>query len=473
MAEYTGASYISPPIKKDLNGKFNNPATSVLNMSNNAIINCQGLTLTQLGGGGITFADGSYQVSAGGGGGSATPGGPPNSLQYNNGGGGITGSANLKYDETTLGLTGTFQLNGTLRPTAINYNSSTIAISGNNTITNQGEGAVAIGTSAGTTSQLGNAVAIGTNAGRSNQQANAVAIGTNAGFTGQLGNSVAIGYNAGRTNQLGNAVAIGTNAGFTGQGSNAVAIGTNAGYTGQQASAVAIGNSAGNFDQSGNAVAIGNSAGFTRQGSNAVAIGYQAGQTNQARNSIVINALDSALNTDISGTLFIKPVRNDATVDVTLNALIYKTTGEITYGNKTFVIPHPLDKEKYLVHACLEGPEAGVYYRGTSFILPEADFTEITLPNYVDTLANNFTVHVTPVTDQASDVILSASRFIGGKFKVYQKKTILKKVWQRLKKNTAEPQYFDYIVFGKRASLETEPLKELVEVKGQGPYTWL
>jgi hypothetical protein len=179
------------------------------------------------------------------------------------------------------------------------------------------------------------------------------------------------------------------------------------------------------------------------------------------------------LNTDISGTLFIKPVRNDPTIDVTSNALIYKTTGEITYGNKTFVIPHPLDKEKYLVHACLEGPEAGVYYRGTSFILPEADFIEITLPNYVDTLANNFTVHVTPVTDQASDVILSASRFIGGKFKVYQKKTTWKKVWQRLKKTPAKPQYFDYIVFGKRASLETEPLKALVEVKGQGPYTWL
>jgi hypothetical protein len=204
-----------------------------------------------------------------------------------------------------------------------------------------------------------------------------------------------------------------------------------------------------------------------------VAIGYKAGETSQASNSIVINATGTALDTTTSGSLFISPVRNDATADLSLNALIYKSTGEITYGNKTFVIQHPLDKEKYLVHACLEGPEAGVYYRGTSFILPEADFTEITLPNYVDTLANNFTVHVTPVTEQASNVILSVSRVTCGKFKVYQKKSTWKKVWRRLKKTAAEPQYFDYIVFGKRASLETEPLKALVEVKGQGPYTWL
>ena len=150
-------------------------------------------------------------------------------------------------------------------------------------------------------------------------------------------------------------------------------------------------------------------------------------------------------------------------------------TGEISYGTKTFVIPHPLDQEKYLVHACLEGPESGVYYRGTSFILPEADFTEIILPNYIDALANNFTVHVTPVTEKATDVFLTASKVTNGKFKVYKKNptSVWSKVLHRFTKKTAEPQFFDYIVFGKRASLETEPLKANVEVKGQGPYIWL
>jgi hypothetical protein len=28
------------------------------------------------------------------------------------------------------------------------------------------------------------------------------------------------------------------------------------------------------------------------------------------------------------------------------------------------VIDHPIVKEKYLIHGCLEGPESGVYYRG-------------------------------------------------------------------------------------------------------------
>ena len=34
------------------------------------------------------------------------------------------------------------------------------------------------------------------------------------------------------------------------------------------------------------------------------------------------------------------------------------------------------DKDKYLVHACLEGPEAGVYYRGKD-IIQDNEYTEI------------------------------------------------------------------------------------------------
>jgi hypothetical protein len=37
-------------------------------------------------------------------------------------------------------------------------------------------------------------------------------------------------------------------------------------------------------------------------------------------------------------------------------------------GPKTFIIEHPIDTSKYLIHACLEGPEAGVYYRGKATI---------------------------------------------------------------------------------------------------------
>jgi hypothetical protein len=380
-----------------------------------------------------------------------------------------------------------------------NQAASAVAIGNYAGYTGQSENAIAIGNSAGYTGQSNNAigigywagqsnqkefaVAIGDQAGTSNQGPNAVAIGNQAGWESQQICAVAIGYGAGLTNQWDYAVAIGTNAGNGTQGKYTVAIGYGAGLNAQGYSvglqpvgySVAIGSSAGEDYQKPYAVAIGASAGQSNQGCNSVAIGYGAGLNNQAANSIILNATGLTLNQSTANTFTVKPIRNAGT-NVSSNVLTYASgTGEITYGTKTFVIDHPLDKEKYLVHACLEGPEAGVYYRGTSFILPEAAFCEITLPHYADALANNFTVHITPVAEEASSVILTASRVTGGKFKVYQKKSacIWNKAWQRLTKKTAEPQYFDYIVFGKRAPLETEPLKANVELKGQGPYTWL
>ena len=47
---------------------------------------------------------------------------------------------------------------------------------------------------------------------------------------------------------------------------------------------------------------------------------------------------------------------------------IVRSTVATSNGNKTFVIQHPTNTNKYLIHACLEGPESGVYYRGKTFI---------------------------------------------------------------------------------------------------------
>ena len=60
---------------------------------------------------------------------------------------------------------------------------------------------------------------------------------------------------------------------------------------------------------------------------------------------------------------------------------------------KHFNIPHPSKPGYRLVHSCLEGPEAGVYYRGRL----EGTNT-ITLPDYWDKLIdpNTITVHFTP-----------------------------------------------------------------------------
>ena len=128
------------------------------------------------------------------------------------------------------------------------------------------------------------------------------------------------------------------------------------------------------------------------------------------------------------------------------------------------------------MHACLEGPEAGVYYRGTSCILPTENFIEITLPDYVDVLMTEYTVYITPfiyVNDNDNDnekiniPILAATRVKKGKFKVF------KQTNQNVNKTNCISCYFHYLVFAKRLSIEIEPKKADVVVKGNGPYTWL
>lgn len=136
------------------------------------------------------------------------------------------------------------------------------------------------------------------------------------------------------------------------------------------------------------------------------------------------------------------------------------------YGQKTFVIEHPVNINKYLVHACLEGPEAGVYYRGTAQINEEFSNVEIYLANYVDHIATEFTVYVMPIltdnsvkhSNQNRIPRVIATPIIDGKFTVY---------------SDVLPCKFNYIVFGKRQSIETEPDKINTALKGEGPYKWI
>jgi len=127
--------------------------------------------------------------------------------------------------------------------------------------------------------------------------------------------------------------------------------------------------------------------------------------------------------------------------------------GSAGVASKTFVIDHPSKKDKYLVHACLEGPEAGVYYRGDSCIHEGESISIISLPDYVDSLATDFTIGVTPIGEPR---VLGVSRVKDGKFTVY-----------------GPPGEFFWTVYGKRTSIEVEPLKSSVKLKGDGPYTYL
>jgi len=165
-------------------------------------------------------------------------------------------------------------------------------------------------------------------------------------------------------------------------------------------------------------------------------IGGAAGEDGPTGPTITPEFLD---NTSATGTVYYNPD----------NSTLYYTSG------KTFVIDHPVDKSKYLIHACLEGPESGVYYRGEGEIKNNERETTIILPNYVENLANNFTVQVTGIYDGTLKNYMT-SRVENNRFKVY-----------------GDDGNFFWTVFGKRSDIQIEIEKEKVELKGSGPYLWI
>jgi hypothetical protein len=159
--------------------------------------------------------------------------------------------------------------------------------------------------------------------------------------------------------------------------------------------------------------------------------------------------------------LFIAPIR---TGDTSGNLLMYDSTNlevlvssDLSDFTKTFVIDHPIHNNKYLIHACLEGPEAGVYYRGRGTIHNNID-TTILLPEYVSKIASDFTIHISPIYDPNNDTeqLYNVSEMNDNKFKVY-----------------GSNGSFYWIVYGKRNTIEVEPNKKDVIIKGDGPYRWI
>jgi hypothetical protein len=227
-----------------------------------------------------------------------------------------------------------------------------------------------------------------------------------------------------------------------------------------------------------------------------IAIGNSVAVQNTASIVIGTSIIDDINNEDPG--LFINPIRTDTTAypNGTPGVLYYKPgTSEVVYasntapcvntiveatfngivqfygidcdGNqfgpqpgfsyKSFVIDHPIKPDNYLVHVCLEGPEAGVYYRGTTQVCDK--FVEVELPDYVDSLAKDFTVHVTHIFDEDVDTepkTYSATKVKDGKFKIYGPKGKV-----------------SWVVFGSRGNIEVEPLKSSVNIKGDGPYKYI
>ena len=114
--------------------------------------------------------------------------------------------------------------------------------------------------------------------------------------------------------------------------------------------------------------------------------------------------------------------------------------------------------DSYLVHACLEGPEAGVYYRGESLIRPGKMEVNVKLPNYVEAFSDEFTISLTCI---GKPVLLGSSRIYNNSFDVYINESMDTSI------------EFYWVVFGKRLDINVEPKKNNVTVKGDGPYRYL
>ncbi len=84
---------------------------------------------------------------------------------------------------------------------------------------------------------------------------------------------------------------------------------------------------------------------------------------------------------------------------------------------KAFKINHPLNENKDLQHACLEGPEFGVIYRGNGTLVNGV--ATITLPDYFDSLTRDNTATVLLTAKGKTPFLLSYDEFDETSFVVY------------------------------------------------------
>ncbi len=101
-------------------------------------------------------------------------------------------------------------------------------------------------------------------------------------------------------------------------------------------------------------------------------------------------------------------------------------TDGVIWGNtmiatvKNFVIDHPLKDGYQLVHSSLEGPEIGVFYRGTAKLVNGRAI--VALPDYFDALTRDHTATVLLTAKGDAPFLLSYDRFDEKSFVVHSTK---------------------------------------------------
>ena len=231
-----------------------------------------------------------------------------------------------------------------------------------------------------------------------------VIMGTQAGEFNSGGSNVIIGLRAGMCNKGGQNVLIGRSAGqdTTSGGDKNVYIGQLCGQRAKEGSEnVYIGFHAGRSNRGDNNVIIGVKAGasndLSNNGcSNSIIIGYEAMKGGSGSNNIIIgNNLETTDNNKIligNKNIDINVSDSEPLIEGDVLAGTLHVNGTLSANSKQFVIQHPSKKSHLLVHACLEGPENAVFYRGRSKIYDKEGI--IKLPDYVKGLISEGSISV-------------------------------------------------------------------------------
>jgi len=126
-------------------------------------------------------------------------------------------------------------------------------------------------------------------------------------------------------------------------------------------------------------------------------------------------------------------------------------------GLKSFIIQNPVEKEKYLVHGCIESNKVDVYYRG----IGETDKNgkkEIKLPDYFKELCDSLDYQIILTGIYPSLTRFGTTEIKNNKFTVNSLKG---------------EQSFNWLVKGKRKGNEFKIDQEKnICVNGEGPYLW-
>jgi hypothetical protein len=164
------------------------------------------------------------------------------------------------------------------------------------------------------------------------------------------------------------------------------------------------------------------------------AVSYGGGTSAADAATLLLFYTASAVNTTV-GTERMR-ITHEGRVGIGTNAPGYKleVNGSIVGTSKSFLIDHPTQTGKKLMHACIEGPENGVYFRGRS------QETGIQAPEYWSGLVDidSMTVDVTPIGPNQSIYIdrIDDNGDIG------------------VGSNTTEPLNYFYVVYGERKDID-------------------